>query len=207
MKKIKLILVITLLSFSTNLSAQLFEEGNVVITPYYGAPNFGKIFGRLVEKEVDVFKIDKGAGPYGIRGEFFITEKFSAGFDFIYNEVSGNGTFDSTRIDGLNNVIDTTYTINARSRRFRFLLKANYHIYTTDNFDFYAGAGIGANFRKIEIETNIPKFNDKNIRGAILPISGRVALGTTYYPLDFLGLNLEFGIGGPLVSGGLSIKI
>lgn len=201
---LKIILLSFLILTTTTGNAQL-ETGNIIITPYYGAPNFGKIFGKLVEREVDYFSVTSGKGPFGIRGEYLIHEKISVGFDFIYNEVIGSGYVDST----VNNILVERYTLDVESKRFRFLIRGNFHFYSNEKFSFYTGLGIGLNIRKIQFEYTIPYFENgkNNITGSIIPISGRFALGGTYFPIKNVGINLEFGVGGPLISSGLSIKI
>lgn len=203
---------ILLFLMSLNLSTsytQNVRKGAVIINPYLGGPNFGFIIGKAVEDEINShttsghFSTDSGIGPNGIRGEFLISERLSIGFDYIYNEINGSGYVDTT----INSTVEIKYNINVQSIRHRFLLKANYHFITTGDFNFYGGLGLGLNYRKINIETNIPKFETNNVRGAIWPISGRMALGLTYYSIQPLGINFELGLGGPLVSAGVVLKL
>jgi hypothetical protein len=86
-----------ILTFSTGLLfAQNIKKGSLIIEPYLGGPNFGLFLGKAVQKEIDkrtdnvYFSTDSGVGPNGIRGEYLIIDKFSIGFDYIYNEVNGS---------------------------------------------------------------------------------------------------------------------
>jgi len=208
------IVLLILMTFGINSTySQNIKKGSLLIEPYAGGPNFGFIFGKVVQREIDnrtnsstssgSFSIDSGVGPNGIRGEYLITDKFSIGFDYIYNEVNGNGYVDTT----VNNILEIKYKIDVKSARHRFLIKVNYHFISNDYIDFYGGTGIGYNHRNIEITTNIPYFESKNISGAISPIAARMELGLTYYPIKPIGINIELGLGGPLISAGIVLKI
>ncbi len=205
----KLSLVIIIVFGTSALFAQNIKKGSLIIEPYLGGPNFGFALGRAVQKEIDkrsdngYFSTESGTGPNGIRGEYLITDKISIGFDYIYNEVNGEGYVDTT----LNNILVTTYTLDIKSIRHRFLIKANYHFITKDYINFYGGIGIGYNRRKLEFETNIPYFENTNINGAIWPIAARLELGLAYYPIKPIGINVELGLGGPLISVGLVFKV
>jgi len=159
--------------------SQNIKKGSLLIEPYLGEPNFGFIFGKVVQKEIDnrtsssssygSFSTDYNIGPNGIRGKYLITDKFSISFDYIYNEKNGSGYADTT----VNTILEIKYNIDVKSARQRFLIKANYHFITNDYIDLYRGAGIGYNHRNIEITTNIPYFENKNVSGAISPVAAR----------------------------------
>lgn len=199
-----------ILTFSTGLLfAQNIKKGSLIIEPYLGGPNFGLFLGKAVQKEIDkrtdnvYFSTDSGVGPNGIRGEYLIIDKFSIGFDYIYNEVNGSWYLDTT----VNDIITTKYTINVKSKRHRFLVKANYHFITKDYITFYGGVGIGYNRRKFEFKTNIPYFQNSNVSASIWPVAARLKLGLSYYPIKPIGINIEVGLGGPLVSAGIVFKL
>lgn len=203
-------ILLFILTFSTQLLfAQNIKKGSLIIEPYLGGPNFGLFLGKAVQNEIDkrtengYFSIESGVGPNGIRGEYLITDKFSVGFDYIYNEVNGSGYVDTT----VNDLLMTKYTINVKSKRHRFLIKANYHFITKNYLNFYGGVGIGYNRRKFEFETNIPYFQNTNISSAIWPVAARLELGLSYYPIKPVGLNIELGLGGPLISAGIVFKL
>ena len=82
----------------------------------------------------------------------------------------------------------------------------NYHFVATDNLDAYFGVGVGANIRRIGTKTDYPNYDDNAVSGSLIPVSLRVALGTRYYFTENIGLNLELGLGGPFISGGVSVK-
>lgn len=210
-KKVLIIMVgmVTFLFTSGNLSAQL-EQGSVVIDPYYGFPNFGKAFIQAVE-DANPNAIDSkisGVGPAGLRAEYLISDRIGLGFDIIYNS---NG-FSFTRIDtvgyeGDGTPVTETNDLEYKMQRVRAQVRINYHFdISNPNFDSYIGLGAGTNNR---FRTTIE--NGKEVEGdlddfTLLPFSMRICAGARYYFTDNFGLNMEIGLGGPVLSGGLSVK-
>lgn len=195
--------LIATVGFNNAAHAQV-EEGNIIIDPYYGYPNFGKAFFSPFIDQNDIDGVNLTAiGPAGLRAEYMLADNFGLGIDFIYNSLSGSGTVDSTDFSG--NVV-RTYDAKIFSRRYRIHLRANYHFVQTGSLDAYVGFGAGTNIRTIGVTSDYPNFNDDSITGALLPVSARVALGARYYFTDNIGFNTELGLGGPLLSLGLSLK-
>lgn len=189
--------------------SQNIKKGSLIIEPYLGGPNFGFALGKIIKKEIDKrtssgsFSTDSGIGPNGVRGEYLITDRLSVGFDYIYNEINGSGVVDTT----VNNLVEVNYNIDVKSTRHRFLIKANYHFITKDYINFYGGIGFGYNQRNFDIKTNIPNFENKNITASIWPVAARLELGLSYYPIKPIGINIELGLGGPLISAGIVFKV
>lgn len=182
------------------------QQGNIIIDPYYGGPNFGKSL--IGTAEFDEFTVT-GIGPAGIRAEYMLSDNFGMGVDFIYNSTTVNTTLDSTAYNEETyqyDVVDT-YDLKLYARRYRVQLRANYHFAQTDNLDAYIGVGAGTNIRTFGFKTDFPNYERASLSGALFPVSMRLALGTRYYITDNIGFNVELGLGGPVVSGGLSLKI
>jgi opacity protein-like surface antigen len=187
---------------NTKVNAQAVEQGNIIIDPYYGGPNFGKAFAEGIGGTSTDLKV-KGLGPLGLRAEYMVADKFGVGFDFIYNSFSLNTTADSLNNDG---TVFQTYDVKANLSRVRLQARFNYHFIENDNVDAYFGVGAGTNFRKYTLTTDYPNYEDESETGTLLPFSLRLAVGTRYYFTENIGINAEIGIGGPVLSGGISIK-
>lgn len=203
MKKLSLgIFTLALLSgFGYNANAQV-EQGNIIIDPYYGYPNFGKSTADALVTDGDVLDVT-GIGPAGMRVEYLISDNFGVGVDFIYNSFGVAATYDS--IDSLGN--SATYTDNVDMRRIRVQLRMNYHFVQTDQMDAYVGFGAGTNFRKYTYSSTNPSFiASDDLTATPIPVSVRIALGARFYFTENIGINAELGLGGPVISGGLSIK-
>lgn len=177
------------------------EQGNIIIDPYYGYPNLGK---SLIEATLSSDNAKpKGIGPLGLRAEYMLADNFGVGIDFIYNSSGAEGTYDTTDSTGA----PVTYTETALMQRIRVLLRLNYHFVQTDALDAYVGGGAGYNHRIWSFETDDPNWvDDGSASGALLPVAFRLALGARYYFHPNIGINAEIGIGGPIISGGISLK-
>ncbi len=198
--------MIIALGFSSTATAQTQTgEGNIIIDPYYGFPNFGVILANTADTQNDISNEDitiGGIGPAGLRAEYMLSDKFGIGVDFIFNSVTLNGTADSLE----SGEVVETYDVKGYMRRYRIQLRANYHFAQTDVLDAYVGVGAGTNIRSIGVKTDFPNYDNSNLSGALIPVSMRLALGFRYYFTDNIGLQGEIGIGGPLVAAGFSFK-
>lgn len=188
--------------FQHSATAQV-EQGNIIIDPYYGFPNFGKeasdgLFNDSIA-DIDV----TGIGPCGLRAEYLISDNFGVGVDFIYNSFGFKGSYED--LDANNNT--QTYTDQVKMQRFRVQLRMNYHFVQTDQMDAYVGFGAGTNIRRFSYSSDNPNYDQPDaVSGALIPVSVRLALGTRFYFTDNIGLNAELGLGGPVLSAGISIK-
>lgn len=205
MKKFCTLLMATVamsFGFNNTASAQV-EQGSIIIDPYYGYPNFGKSFADLVAGDSSSNVNITGIGPCGLRAEYLVADNFGVGFDFIYNSVGVEYDYNSWDTNGF----QQTYTDKVNQQRFRIQLRINYHFVQTDVLDAYVGFGAGSNTRRVTYTSTDPTFTEPDaISGAFIPVSVRIALGARYYFIPNLGLNMELGIGGPVISGGLSLK-
>lgn len=200
-----------LISFSSG--AQALMQGNFVVDAYYGFPNFGRSFSQSVEDantSGNNFKAG-GIGPAGLRLEYMIADRVGIGADVIYN--SNIITFSA--VDSTFNVTTDTWSTQTNEyeyvmQRVRAQVRLNYHFdIASPDFDSYIGVGAGTNnrFRKtLENGVDITE-NDGLANFTLLPFSMRIALGARYYFSQNVGLNMEIGLGGPVISAGLSIKL
>jgi hypothetical protein len=202
MKKIAFTLL--LLVSASNLFSQAVSTGNFIFDAYYGAPNLGKSFFNSIEDASTTSNFTAtGIGPAGLRGEYMIGETFGLGFDVIYN--SNNIKY--TQIDSLNPM--NTYNYERTMNRLRVQMRFNFHFDVTNpNLDAYFGVAAGTNtrFRKVYIDGVESTTDTFGGSGVLLPFSLRVCSGMRYYFNQNFGLNAEIGLGGPLISGGLSVK-
>jgi len=196
-----LIAVFTLL-MTSNVSMAQVEQGNIIIDPYYGYPNLGK---SLAEALLDPDATDvraTGIGPLGLRAEYMLADNFGIGIDFIYNSAGAEGSYTDTT-----GGTTQTYTDNVLMQRIRVLLRLNYHFVQTDALDAYVGGGAGYNQRIWSYKSTNPDYEEPdNTTGALLPVAFRAALGARYYFHPNIGINAEIGLGGPILSGGVSLK-
>ena len=205
-----LILAVTAVA-SSNLSlAQANTQGSVIIDPYYGFPNFGASFSKNFETAGNSDLKVKGLGPLGLRAEYMLADKIGVGVDVIFNNY--DLTYRST--DSLyNGATDTwTTTVNEneyKMNRLRIQARFNYHFEVNNpNLDAYLGIGAGSNnrFRKA-YENGVEVTDDADLGNlTLLPVSFRFCTGLRYYFTENIGMNAEIGLGGPLISAGLSLR-
>lgn len=182
-----------------NTSAQSVEQGTIIIDPYYGFPFAGKI---LIEELFSPMTMTvTGVGPTGGRIEYLLTDRFGMGIDIIYKQIIGDFTAQDT---ASNNI----YTYRGTVTRTRIQVRFNYHLMASgENLDLYVGMATGTNNRKVvltSVDDPTQELTFNNFQ--FLPFSARIAFGMRYYFMKNIGLNTELGIGGPLITAGVSIK-
>ncbi len=182
--------------------SQINAKGSVVVDPYYGFPNFGKAFLSSIESNSTGVSTT-AIGPCGLRAEYMLADKFGMGVDFIYNSMSGSYQIDSLNTD---QTVYKSYDSKLAMQRYRVQLRMNYHFLTEDKVDAYIGFGAGTNIRRYVYKTDMPNAGEFSESGSLLPFSLRLALGVRYYFTNNIGLNSEIGLGGPLVSLGVSFR-
>ncbi len=201
------------LSLATSVFSQANTQGSIIIDPYYGYPNFGKsLTSTLSTGSTDVKAT--GIGPCGIRAEYMVGDKIGVGFDLIYNtnRVTYTGTSTDSTLNTSTGLYDYTYSTHQDEqlmRRIRFQGRFNYHFdISNPNLDAYFGIGAGTNnrFRKYWVD-NVQQSASALNNITLLPISMRICTGIRYYFTPNIGINAELGLGGPVLSAGLSIKV
>jgi opacity protein-like surface antigen len=197
-KAIGRILLLSLLSLSMNSNAQTFSQGDMIFDVIAGGPNFSKAFvGGDFTLDSDESETVTGLLPVGLRGEFMLTDKFGIGLEITY--ASGKRVYDYSL--GTDMYMDTW-----EHNKLRILPTFNFHFLDSDMIDLYGALGVGMKNVNYSWEsTDIDGFD-----GLELPtgkISSKLAIGMRVFFTDNIGANLAFGLGGPLVNGGLSLRI
>ena len=212
MKKIiylpTMILLLSLIS-SVSVFGQAARQGNIIIDPYYGGPNFGKAFIEAVEDQnpENVNFNARSIGPAGLRVEYMLGDQIGLGIDAIFN--TRNITFNAsdTITDGNGNQEIQVNSYEYDMKRLRIQMRFNYHFdISNPDLDGYFGVGAGTNNRFRTTFENGTEVDGELSNLTVIQFSARVCVGTRYYFTENIGLNAEIGLGGPLVSGGLSFK-
>ncbi|MNJ83880.1 hypothetical protein D3C87_13080 [compost metagenome] len=197
-----------------NASGQANTKWNMVNDPYYGVPNYTSLFPGLkssilgaVKDDDNISNIDsRGSGPTGLRTEFFLNNWFGIGVDAIYS--GSSVTYD--RLDSIVDGISYTNSYERKMSRVRIQARFNFHFPVKNKrLDMYGGIGIGSNAKYRSTFVNGVKTDDKSgfwDGFPTIPISMRTCWGFRYYFSKFVGMNFEIGIGGPLISTGVSSR-
>lgn len=200
--------------FVFNVTGQANTKFNMVNDPYYGFPNYTGLFPGLKSSILGAVKDDenisnihsRGSGPTGLRTEFFLNNWFGIGVDAIYS--GSSVSYD--RLDSIVDGISYTNSYERKMSRVRIQARFNFHFpVKSKRLDMYAGIGIGSNAKYRTTFVNGVKTDDKSgfwDGFPTIPISMRTCWGFRYYFSKFVGMNFEVGIGGPLISTGVSSR-
>lgn len=209
---ITIIAAIAVVATGTTSFAQANSTGNIIVDPYYGFPNLGKSFYQSIERADDTqnFKA-KGLGPMGLRAEYMVADRIGVGVDFIYN----SNTISYTATDSVYNNSTSTWSTERKEyervmNRIRVQARFNFHFNVSNpDLDAYFGVGAGTNNRYRKYYEEGKEVTD-DFKGSgnltLLPVSFRVCTGMRYYFSENIGVNAEIGLGGPLVSAGMSFR-
>ncbi len=197
-----------------NVFGQANTKWNMVNDPYYGVPNYTNLFPGLKSSILGAVKDDenisnihsRGSGPTGLRTEFFLNNWFGIGVDAIYSGSSVSYDRRDSIVDG----VEYTNSYERKMSRVRIQARFNFHFPVKNKrLDMYGGIGIGSNAKYRTTFVNGVKTDDKSgfwDRFPTFPISMRTCWGFRYYFSKFVGMNFEVGIGGPLISTGVSSR-
>lgn len=219
--KIKFYNILLIITFIVGVSSisisQALRQGNIIIDPYYGFPNFEKSFITGIQVDYEEGYSTKGLGPWGLRMEYLVGDQFGLTLDGIHNSagVEYRGTPNYINDENGNSIPNNEeYRYKIMLHRLRVQVGLNYHFdFSEPQLDGYFGVAAGTNNRSFRITTTEPNSDIENesfddILGFFrLPVSMRLRFGGRYYFSENIGMNMEFGLGGPVLSAGLSVRL
>jgi hypothetical protein len=167
---------------------KLVKKDVFIIDAFFGWPYLNGTLLTAVSNNVKV----KNTNHLGGKFEYMISDEVGLGGEFTYADASVNY-----------NASSTGNTQRAGVSKLRILGRVNYHFQTSELFDLYLGMGIG--YKKTTYyDTGNSNYNQTF---NLFPISMKLAIGVHYYFNETIGINTEVGLGGPLISAGLSVKL
>jgi hypothetical protein len=211
MKKILTIIAAALLSSTLNAQTPV-TMGDFIIDGYVGIPNWANsiIYNQYdgTSTSVHNYKVNGGMLSYGGRFEYMVADKMGVGADINY-EVSGfNYDYDTSVYNPTTTNYDIkTYNVDYKAKKLRAMVRLNYHFVQNDRVDAYAGFAGGYKYVNRIVTATDPNYNDASLKGALVPVSLRIAIGTRVYFTDNIGGMVELGLGGgALLQFGISAK-
>jgi hypothetical protein len=196
-----------LLSFcSSPVQAQAIDKGRVLVDFYYGFPNLWSASIRTVVREASlpINLQTRSIGPMGGRIEYMTSRHFGIGLDVYYARSEVSYMAEGHDLEGN----PATYSYEVSVPRPRVVLRGNFHLGNSDMVDPYLALGLGYSGTKVVIRTDDPVFNENTLRFPIsIPLAYRIGFGTRVMLTRYVGLSGEIGLGGPLITGGITIGI
>ena len=181
------------------------QPGTSLIDVYYGAPNFFAFIARTTilsseMKDVTVSSI----GPMGMKYEYLLGEEAGVGLEVNYSNLDISYTDKGT--DANNNAV--TYHYKYSSPAIRVMGAFNYHFVSSEKFEAYFAGKLGYYHRSLSVVTDDPKYVIKKFGIPLNSLAIRLEVGARLFLTDFLGIHANFGFfGGPIIAGGLTVKI
>lgn len=140
-------------------------------------------------------------GTFGLRYDHLLNPSFSLGIDFYYLQRRSTGivTEYNTGIQS-----STEYIVN----RFKTQVRIAYHFpISNPNLDVYLGGGVGINNQTRKLFINgAATSRDEYPSYFNFPVSLRTYAGLRYSFSKHFGMNVELGIGGPLLNAGFHFR-
>lgn len=207
---------------STAMAQTQVSQGDFIIDPYLGVPNFANatLYNDITfgdSSSVTDYKLNGGMISFGGRVEYMLSDDFGIGADINY-EVSGFNYNDTRSVynESTMSYVDQKYNYDYKAKKFRAMVRLNYHFVQNERIDAYTAFGAGYKRINRATESTDPTYDEDDVNGliggssngAIFPISLRLALGTRVYFTDNIGAHIELGIfGGSIIQFGVSIKL
>ena len=173
-----------------------FEQGNIIFSFGYGAPNFGKtLAGTYVNinsygREI----LDESLGPIHGKVEFALSNRFGAGLSVNYVSSNFMAEYDS---------LGNTYKEGWNYYSIAFNIRFNWHYYVMNNVDLYLGGGIGYAVKRMDYwEKGINKT-----RPFYLPMGLEFTAGGRYFFNNFFGIYAEVGAAKSIIQGGILFRL
>ncbi|ASS50102.1 MAG: hypothetical protein A3D31_11070 [Candidatus Fluviicola riflensis] len=211
MQRVKSITILfSLVLLVQNVNAQANYAGSFIIDSYYGGPNLDRLLWDTGDATNVIDYTSRGVGPLGLRGEYMLADQFGLGFDVIYATIRNSYTEIDSVYNSATDSFDAAHTdVETKNRRLRVQLRFNYHFAVSNpNLDAYMGIGAGSNTRFRSRHENGVEVEDNNFLDfEVIPVSFRISAGMRYYFSPIIGINAELGLGGPLISAGLSFRL
>jgi len=198
-------------------NSQPLEKEDFVVELQMGLPNLSYFRSKINNLNHISFSntsndMHKSIGQFILNSEFFLTDKLGISLGFNYGYYYDYLETQETIYDGNSNqYITNIYFTEKKTNRYRVYIGPNFHFIRTDRLDTYFGIKAGIKQSKIIVNDNYP--NNGNYYNAYtedyfeIPVGLRICYGLRYFVTDKIAINTEFGLGGPLVSLGLTYKL
>jgi hypothetical protein len=191
--------------------SQMLEKDNFVVELSLGYPNLKPVFlnsNTFFHSGINLQESDERSfGQFILKGEFMMTDRFgfvaSAHYSyFSSHEVANYSTWNSTT-----QAYETgSYYYDSEIHKMRLTVGFNYHVLRSRHVDSYFGLLAGGKKAWLDFKTDDPAILNEP-GDFINPYAMRVHYGLRFFFNHYLAIHTEIGLGGPLVSFGLTCKL
>jgi hypothetical protein len=198
MKACNTALILIMLGSSGMLKAQEqpVGPGDNIIDVFYGTPFLYTSVLRNTYAKPGMDHSLRTFGQFGLRVEKMLGEFWGLGLEATYAKT------DISYKDSL------LRNFAAGVTKYRILARVNYHFLTSSKFDSYLALGAGyAGLTYYQSEPGANKLSTNSYIASLAPVAIRLGYGVRYFFTSYICVSAEIGIGGPLLTAGLSFKI
>jgi len=192
-KKLLISVIVAMAFITTNINAQAFDKGKIIVSAGYG---FG--LGGAVWKTYEGYLnySFSSLGPIHGKFEYGVSEKIGLGLSINYR------SYKVAWAVGTNNEYEAGWKGSSLSA----LARMNIHFGDSDKLDAYWGFGLGYRSNNFDYYTTYP--NDPSVLTwkALVPIGFETTFGIRYYFTDNIGLYAEVGAAKSIAQAGLAVK-
>lgn len=211
------------LLLSINCKAQAVEEGDEIISAYYGPSlfkGFYNPYGIGYSSTASTYKTND-IGTFGINSEYLVNDVIGLGVDLYYNKTESMWTEVVEKYDPNSGLYQlNTYNYKVGAPTFAALGRVNFHYSSafsmlsmlSEEFDSYVIVAFGYKKTTYKVTTNDPDYVFTPSRTLFSlftpsnPIGGKLGAGFRYFITDETGINLEVMAGQPYIAGGISFR-
>lgn len=189
----------------------MLEEGDGVIEVGLGFPN---LMPTLIDQSgmwhsgLDIFSQDQSRsfGQFILKGEFMMSDKVGVVGAFNYGYFSMHNVEEWNQYDPLTQTYFTdSYYYNTKVHKVRLTAGLNIHVVRTKRVDSYFGFLAGGKKAYLKYDTDNP-FITTTPAAFVLPFALRAHYGFRFFFNEFLAGHMEIGLGGPIISAGVTYK-
>lgn len=183
---------------------------------YTGGPSLLKMAFKISSNYQD--KVTYSGNPsIGFVADYKLKSWFSVGLDVNYRygqmdfDVSDSMFFQEwdDRLDIVLGVFDPFGHYTLKIPRYRVMANMNFHFLKAySRSDLYLSLGLGVNKvkPKLYIDGQNLQFLNRYIGRISFPLAYRISMGYAFHFTENFGVFSEVGLGGPIISGGLTAR-
>ena len=189
-------------------SQKVINKGDVTATAYFGFPN------RLPTALKSAYKLNdhtndqldiKNSVPLGLTISYFVNSALAIGGEISYERTQIKWRENETMMGNDSTIISYSHHYTLNASKVRLLIILNYHFAIREHSDLYFGFGLGYSHSKTNLDIEFPHTSSySNVPPCFFPVSTRTKVGVNYYLTKKVAINAEIGIGGPLLSMGIT---